>query len=77
VTGREHASLVVPEDAVIFEAQTARVWVADAAHHRLTLRPITTGQVANGTVEVTGGLNPGETVVTAGSLFIDRGAKAD
>jgi cobalt-zinc-cadmium efflux system membrane fusion protein len=77
VTGHEHASLVVPEDAVIFEAQTARVWVADAAHHRLTLRPITTGQVANGTVEVTGGLNPGETVVTAGSLFIDRGAKAD
>lgn len=77
VTGREHPSLTVPEDAVIFEAQTARVWVADSKHHRLALRQITTGQVAHGTVEVTGGLSAGETVVTAGSLFIDRGAKAD
>jgi cobalt-zinc-cadmium efflux system membrane fusion protein len=77
ITGKERQSLTVPEDAVIFEAQTARVWVADAAHHRLALRPITTGLVANGTVEVTGGLSAGETVVTAGSLFIDRGAKAD
>ena len=78
ITGNEHPSVVVPEDAVIFEAQTARVWVvADARGHRLALRQITTGQVANGTVEVTGGLKPGESVVTAGSLFIDRGAKAD
>ena len=77
LTGREHPSLTVPENAVIFEAQTARVWVADVKRHRLALRPITTGQVANGTVEVTGGLRAGETVVTEGSLFIDRGAKAD
>ena len=77
VTGHEHAALTVPEDAVIFEAQTARVWVADSRHHRLSLRQITAGQVANGTVEVTAGLNAGETVVTAGSLFIDRGAKDD
>lgn len=78
LTGNEHPALTVPEDAVIFEAQTARVWVVtDAKAHRLALRQITTGQVANDTVEVTGGLKPGETVVTAGSLFIDRGAKAD
>ncbi len=78
LTGNEHQSLIVPEEAVIFEAQTARVWVvSDAREHRLVLRQITTGQVANGNVEVTGGLNAGETVVTAGSLFIDRGTKAD
>jgi len=77
ITGKEHPSLVVPEAAVIFEGQTARVWIADSKGHRLSLRQISTGQVANGTVEVTGGLNAGETVVTEGSLFIDRGAKAD
>jgi cobalt-zinc-cadmium efflux system membrane fusion protein len=77
LTGREHAALTVPEEAVIFEAQTARVWVADVRRHRLALRQIVTGQVANGIVEVTGGLRAGETVVTEGSLFIDRGAKAD
>ena len=78
LTGHEHPSLVVPEDAVIFEGQTARVWVvADANGHRLALRPIHAGQVANGLVEVTDGLNAGDSVVTAGSLFIDRGAKAD
>ena len=76
-TGHEHLALTVPEDAVLFEGQTAHVWVADAGHHRLALRQITAGHVANGTVEVTGGLRTGETVVTAGSLFIDRGAKAD
>ena len=78
LTGHEHPSLVVPEDAVIFEGQTARVWVvADAKGHRLALRPIHAGQVANGLVEVTDGLNAGDSVVTAGSLFIDRGTKAD
>ncbi len=77
VSGNEHPALIVPESAVIFEAQTAHVWVADTAHHRLMLRQIKTGQVGNGTVEVTGGLNAGDTVVTAGSLFIDRGAQSD
>lgn len=77
LTGKDRSSLIVPEEAVIFEGQTARVWVADARHHRLALRQISTGQVTNGTVEVTAGLNAGETVVTAGSLFIDRGSKAD
>ncbi|MDE1918176.1 MAG: efflux RND transporter periplasmic adaptor subunit [Sphingomonadales bacterium] len=76
-TGQEHQVLTVPEEAVIFEGATARVWVADMASHRLALRPITAGQVGGGLVEVTGGLRAGETVVTAGSLFIDRGAKAD
>lgn len=77
ITGKEHASVTVPEDAVIFEAQTARVWVADGKSHRLSLRQIKTGRIVDGTVEVTAGLNAGETVVTEGSLFIDRGTKAD
>ena len=76
-TGTERQALTVPEQAVIFEGSTARVWVADRQHHRLALRQITAGLVRDGIVEVTAGLQPGETVVTEGSLFIDRGAKAD
>lgn len=76
-TGAERQALAVPEQAVIFEGSTARVWVADKEHHRLALRPITAGLVRDGVVEVVAGLKPGETVVTEGSLFIDRGAKAD
>lgn len=76
-TVAERQALAVPEQAVIFEGSTARVWVADKEHHRLALRPITAGLVRDGVVEVVAGLKPGETVVTEGSLFIDRGAKAD
>lgn len=77
LSGSEHPSVTVPEAAVIFEADTARVWVADAGNKTLRLRQITAGHQANGQVEVTSGLRAGETVVTAGSLFIDRGAKSD
>jgi len=76
-TGNVRQALIVPEEAVIFEGDTARVWVADMRRHRLALRPIRTGQIGGGIVEVTSGLKSGETVVTAGSLFIDRGARAD
>lgn len=77
LTGGERTVLSVPESAVIYEGATARVWVAQPARHRLALRPISTGASFDGRVEVTSGLKDGETVVTAGSLFIDRGAKAD
>jgi cobalt-zinc-cadmium efflux system membrane fusion protein len=76
-SGNDHPAVTVPEAAVIFEANTARVWVAQPRGHKLMLRQITAGQVNNGTVEVTRGLRAGEVVVTAGSLFIDRGAKSD
>lgn len=77
LTGGERTMLSVPESAVIYEGATARVWVAQPGKHRLALRPVTAGASADGRVEITGGLNDGEVVVTAGSLFIDRGAKAD
>ncbi|HZV09714.1 MAG TPA: hypothetical protein VFF94_08135, partial [Novosphingobium sp.] len=60
-----------------YEGATARVWVAQPSGHRLALRAIGTGATFDGRVEITAGLQAGETVVTAGSLFIDRGAKAD
>jgi cobalt-zinc-cadmium efflux system membrane fusion protein len=75
-TGGESAAPAVPESAIIYEGDTARVWVAQD-DGTLSVRPIQTGRVSNGRVEVLAGLTAGEKVVTSGSLFIDRAAKGD
>jgi len=69
-------AVVVPESAVIFEGDTARVWVAHKGRD-LELRQITAGGTSNDMVEVLGGLKAGETIVTSGSVFIDRAASSD
>ena len=69
-------AVVVPESAVIFEGDTARVWIAHNGRN-LELRRITAGGTSNGAVEVLGGLKVGETIVTSGSVFIDRAASGD
>jgi membrane fusion protein, heavy metal efflux system len=63
----------IPRDAVIYEGTGARVWVA---HDDKTIerRLITPGLIDGGMIQVTRGLQPGEKVVTKGSLFIDRAA---
>jgi cobalt-zinc-cadmium efflux system membrane fusion protein len=66
----------VPESAVIFEGDTARVWVARPGRV-VELRRIKTGTTTTGVVQVLAGLRPGEAVVSAGSLFIDRAASGD
>jgi cobalt-zinc-cadmium efflux system membrane fusion protein len=76
VTGGTTAAVGVPEDAVVYEGDTARVWVAHP-EHRLELRQIRAGQTSHGTVEVLSGLTAGEQVVTSGALFIDRASKGD
>lgn len=65
-----------PESGVIYEGDTARVWVA-RPDGLLELRHIKTGLTQNGLVEVLSGLAPGERIVTSGALFIDRAAKGD
>jgi len=75
-TGGETSAVGVPEEAVIYEADTARVWVARPGG-LLELRNIQTGETQNGLVEVTAGLSPSDRVVTSGALFIDRASKSD
>jgi cobalt-zinc-cadmium efflux system membrane fusion protein len=75
-TGRETTAVAAPADAVIYEADTARVWVARPGG-LLELRPIKTGQAEDGMVAVTSGLAAGDRVVVGGALFIDRAAKSD
>ena len=66
----------VPSSAVIYEGDTARVWVAGPGR-ALGLRQIKAGRTQGGEVQVLSGLKPGERVVTSGAIFIDRAAKSD
>jgi membrane fusion protein, heavy metal efflux system len=68
------SSVAVPRQALIYEGDTARVWVA-SADRRLELRSVRCGQLNGNLVQILNGLRPGEKVVTRGNLFIDRAAK--
>jgi len=77
MTGDAVAAPAVPQESVIYEGDVAHVWLAHD-DKSLSLRQIRTGRTdADGMVEVLAGLEPGETVVTSGSLFIDRAAQGD
>jgi len=77
ITGADVASPAVPRDAVVYEGETAHVWVADEGAKTLTIQPIKPGRVQNGVIEVVDGLQAGETIVTAGAVFIDRAVTGD
>jgi cobalt-zinc-cadmium efflux system membrane fusion protein len=67
------SSLAVQRDAVIYEADTARVWVA-RSDKTIEVRQIKTGITHGNFIQVLQGLKAGETVVTKGSLFVDQAA---
>jgi membrane fusion protein, heavy metal efflux system len=76
VTGTESASPAVPQEAVVYEGDTARVWVVQP-DGSIGSREIRIGRTSNGMLEVVAGLKAGEKVVTSGTLFVDRAAKRD
>jgi len=47
------------------------------ADKSLSIRQVKLGRQQSGLVEVLDGLKPGDNVVTAGAVFIDRAAQAD
>jgi len=69
----DHAAVGVPKQALIYEADQVRVWVAHE-DKSIELRSIKAGLTNGDLVEVLGNLRPGEQIVTKGSLFIDRAA---
>jgi cobalt-zinc-cadmium efflux system membrane fusion protein len=69
----DHPAVGVPKQALIYEGNQVRVWVAHA-DKSIELRQIKTGMTNGDLVEVSGNLKPGEQVITKGSLFIDRAA---
>jgi len=77
VSGEDRSMPAVPADSIVYEGATARVWVARPDAKTVVSRAIVVGDTSNGLVEVKQGLNVGETVVTSGTLFIDRAARRD
>jgi cobalt-zinc-cadmium efflux system membrane fusion protein len=73
ITGTAVMAPGIPQSAVVYEGETARVWVTgpDGA---LSLRQIRAGRTNGGMIEVVQGLAAGEMIVTSGALFIDRAA---
>jgi len=71
--GADHKSVGVPKQALIYEGERVRLWVA-GDDKSLELREIQTGLTNGDQVEVRANLRAGEKVVTRGSLFIDRAA---
>jgi cobalt-zinc-cadmium efflux system membrane fusion protein len=69
----DHPAVGVPKQALIYEGDQVRVWVAHE-DKSIELRRIKTGLINGDLVEVEGNLKPGEQIVTKGSLFIDRAA---
>jgi len=75
-TSDDTTSPAVPREAIIYEGNAARVWVA-TDDKSIALRRVTLGLTGGNVVQVLEGLSAGERVVTRGSLFIDRAATID
>jgi cobalt-zinc-cadmium efflux system membrane fusion protein len=69
----DHPAVGVPKQALIYEGDKVRVWVAHD-DKSIELRNIKPGLTNGDLVEVMDNLKPGEQIVTRGSLFIDRAA---
>jgi multidrug efflux pump subunit AcrA (membrane-fusion protein) len=73
--------LAIPQSAVLFENDTARVFVMEreadtpGASSKLAARQIRIGRFGDGWVEVVEGLKPGEEVEATDAVFIDRVVK--
>lgn len=75
VTGRDEIAPAVPQSAIVYEGDTARVWVQDKQGD-LALRQLKVGRTDGDTVEALAGVRAGEKIVTGGAIFIDRAATA-
>jgi membrane fusion protein, heavy metal efflux system len=73
LTGEGDSSPGIPRDAVIYDGKATHVWVArdDKSVER---RDIKTGLSNGQMIQVIEGLRDGESVVSKGSLFVDRAA---
>jgi multidrug efflux pump subunit AcrA (membrane-fusion protein) len=81
-TPGDSGTLAVPEGAVLFENDSARVFVVhdeksvrDVSSTKIAARAVRTGRIRDGMVEVVEGLTLGENVEATDGLFIDRAAK--
>jgi cobalt-zinc-cadmium efflux system membrane fusion protein len=71
ITGDAATAPAVPQSAIVYEGDSARVWVA-GADQTLALREVRVGRTSDGMVEIRSGLSSGEQIVMRGTIFIDR-----
>lgn len=72
-TGDDQTSPAVPREAVVYEGDVARVWIASESKS-IELRRVELGLSNGNFVQVVKGVRVGEKIVTKGTLFIDRAA---
>jgi membrane fusion protein, heavy metal efflux system len=73
MTGEGDSSLAISREAIIYEGDSARVWVTKD-HKTLESRRIKTGLTRGKMVQILDGLQAGDEVITKGGLFLDRAA---
>jgi cobalt-zinc-cadmium efflux system membrane fusion protein len=76
ITGNESKAPAIPDSAIVYEGQEARIWV-EKADGTLGLRQIRIGRNFGNMFEAVSGVKAGEKIVTSGTLFIDRAAKGE
>jgi cobalt-zinc-cadmium efflux system membrane fusion protein len=77
ITGEDDAAPGVPDSAIVYEGDSAHVWLADDKAKTLAMQPIKVGRIRHGLVEALEGLKPGDKIVTSGAVFIDRAVNGD
>lgn len=68
--GQDEAGFALPMTAIYDLDGQPKVWVVDTKTHRVSARAVQLAGVRNDVVLVAGGLNAGETVVTAGAHML-------
>lgn len=66
----KRSSLTLPIDAVIRDTKSATVWVK-VGKNTFKSRMVSVGAVANGSIEITSGLMPGDLVVMTGAYLLN------
>jgi RND family efflux transporter MFP subunit len=70
------AVIRLPVTAVTADAELrSRVWIVDESSLTVQARPVETGNVQGDMITITGGVEPGERVVTAGAAFLAEGMR--
>jgi cobalt-zinc-cadmium efflux system membrane fusion protein len=76
LVGAPRPAPAVPKSAIVYDGDTARVWVVSGTD-TLASRVVRTGRTSGDQVEILDGLSAGDEIVTSGTLFIDRAATGD
>jgi cobalt-zinc-cadmium efflux system membrane fusion protein len=72
-TSKDRRGVAVPRSALIYDGSNVSVW-AVREDKSIEKRTIATGEIDGDFIQVIEGLAPGDTIVTKGTLFIDRAA---